>query len=63
MTIDTIKQIMDGTAIGSVILALAQVVPHLTALAGLIWFIYRIRESRLNAKLIQAQIDALPKNP
>lgn len=57
-----IARTIDAIAVGILGLTLAQVLPPVASVTTTAWTVYRIRESRLNTKLIQAQLDALRRN-
>lgn len=53
---ESFKHLLDGTAIGTALLAILQVVPHITAVLGLVWMCYRLYNEHQRGKLIKKEL-------
>lgn len=56
MNTETIKTFFDWGALGTLIATLASWLPGVAALLAVIWWAYRIHETRLQVKLLKKQL-------
>jgi hypothetical protein len=56
-----LKHLFDGLSLASAAAALMGVVPHVSALLGLIWLCFRIREIRLSIQVKKLEVAKLQK--
>jgi uncharacterized membrane protein YciS (DUF1049 family) len=52
---DTAKHVLDGVSIGAIAGALLGWLPHIAAILSIVWFVLRIKNERMEAKLKQQE--------